>query len=152
MASLHSLLAVALSTLAFACASEPPATATLTAADVAKIREAQSQPKAAPVPVTTDVPEDGKLVCHAARADRGSYELYLKWTNGTAKGVLRDIAPSGNVTTTNVGADSHGGVTVVDELFNGDLAEHAAIVKNHDGKRLMRVNGTGAWLVCTYAS
>lgn len=150
--TLRLALLAGLSSLACACASDPPATATLSAADVAKIREAQGKPKAAPVPVTTDVPEDGKLVCHATRPDRGSYELYLKWTNGTAKGVLRDIAPSGNVTTTNVGADSHGGVTVVDELFNGDLAEHAAIVKNQDGKRLMRVNGAGAWLVCTYAS
>lgn len=152
MLSLRLPLAFALSSLAFACASEPPATATLSAADVAKIREEAAHPKAAPLPTGGEVPDDGKLVCRAPRADRGSYELRLTWTNGTAKGVLRDIAPSGNVTTTNVGADSHGGITVVDELFNGDLAEHAAIVKNHEGKRLMRVNGTGAWLVCTYDS
>lgn len=152
MPSLRLPLAFALSSLAFACASEPPATATLSAADVAKIREENAHPKAAPLPTEGEVPEDGKLVCHATRPDRGSYELYLKWTNGTAKGVLRDIAPSGNVTKTNVGADSHGGITVVDELFNGDLAEHIAIVKNDDGKRLMRVNGAGPWLVCTYAS
>ena len=148
MSPLRLLTAALLSTMAFACASPPPAQATLTAADIAKLKEPPA-PKDTTPPA---MPEDaGKLACHATSRDEGQVELYLKWENGSAKGVLRTTAPSGNVTQRNVGADSHNGIIVVDDLLSADLVEHAAVVRNLDGKRLMRLNG-GRWLTCTYQS
>lgn len=148
--SLHRLVAAALlSTAAVACAASAPPPVTLTAGEVAQA-SAPPAPAAAP-PATPELPADaGKLVCRAARADIGTVELYLTWTNGTAKGLLRTTAPSGNVTQVRVGAESSQGVIVVDDLLSGDLVEHAAVVRNHVGKRLLRLNGAGSWLTCTY--
>lgn len=135
--------------MAFACASDPPAQATLTAADIAKLKEPPAPKDTTPPPMPEDA---GKLACRATSRDQGTVELYLKWENGSAKGVLRTTAPSGNVTQLNVGADGHNGITVVDDVLSGDLVEHAAIVRNQDGKRIMRLNGASTWLTCTYES
>ena len=143
------LAAALLSTMAYACASPPPAQATLTAADIAKLKEPPAPKDNAPPPMPEDA---GKLACRAASRDEGTTELYLKWENGSAKGVLRTTAPSGNVTMLNVGADSHNGVTVVDDVLTGDLVEHAAVVKSQDGKRVIHLHGASAWLTCTYES
>ena len=145
---LRLLAAALLSTMAFACASDPPAQATLTAADIAKLKAPPAPKDSTPPPMPEDA---GKLACRATARDQGEVVLYLKWENGSAKGVLRTTAPSGNVTQLNVGADSHNGITVVDDVLSGDLVEHAAIVRNQDGKRSMRLNG-GTWLTCTYES
>jgi type IV pilus biogenesis protein CpaD/CtpE len=140
------LTAAFLATSLFACASDPPAQVTLTAADMVKpaaVAEAPA-PKEAPPAIPA---EAGDLVCRVTTKTEGNVELYLKWTNGSAKGVLRTVAPSGNVTTQNVGADSYQGLIVVDDVLSGDLVEHAAVVRNHDGKRSIRLNGT-TWLTC----
>lgn len=88
------------------------------------------------------------LVCRAKSSSEGTYELVLHWQGSTAKGALRQIAPSGNVTEQTVRAERQGSTIIADSIWEKDLAVHAAIVAEKSGKKYMRAGTDGAWRAC----
>lgn len=136
------LLAMALGCGLAACASgAPPAAAptTLTSAELTESRAADAPPgreEAAPAPA-------GKLVCRTKNCVDGTTELYLDWNGKVASGILRRTAPSGMVYEQPVRAERYQGTIVVDEPACSDLASHAAMVVEQNGKLHMRVGAPG---------
>jgi hypothetical protein len=88
------------------------------------------------------------LVCRAKSASDGTYELVLSWEGNSAKGSLRQIAPSGNVTTQRIRAERQGSLIVADDIWEKDLVAHAAVVQEQGGKRYMRAGNERTWLAC----
>jgi len=80
----------------------------------------------------------GDLVCRLKSND-GRVELYLKWADSDATGVLRTVGASGAITDTRVRAERSSSAIIVDELNSTDLASHLATVVANNGKRRMRV-------------
>ena len=129
-----------------ACASAgaPAAAAptTLTGADIS----ASSVP-ASPTfePASSDAPAPaGKLACRTRTSADGTTELFLDWNGKVATGVLRRSAPSGMVYEQPVRAERYQGTIVVDEPSSEDLASHAAMVVEQNGKLHMRVGAPGS--------
>ena len=87
--------------------------------------------------VAADSPA-GDLVCRLKSND-GRVELYLKWADSDATGVLRTVGASGAITDTRVRAERNASAIIVDELNSTDLASHLATVVANNGKRRMRV-------------
>jgi hypothetical protein len=141
------VVAMALGCGLTACASAgaPPAVApaTLTAAELSAPAAA---PETEPTPArdeATAAPAPGKLVCRTTNRVDGTTELYLDWNGKVASGVLRRTAPSGMVYEQVVRAERYQGTIVVDEPECTDLASHAAMVVEQNGKLHMRVGAPG---------
>jgi hypothetical protein len=127
-----------------ACASPNAGSTTLTAADVPA-----SQAEPAPSPANAPEPPVGQLVCRTKSPEIGTAELFLEWKGTGAKGTLRRVAPSGNVTVQNVRAERHKGAIIADETTSSDLAVHAATVRQHQGKQRIRLGDwKQPWTVC----
>lgn len=156
------VLRIAGATLAVAamvgCAPPRTASTTVTAAEVSSDSEAQPEPREAPRPPAMDradtppetVPAPaGHRVCRSQSPLEGTIELYLDWEGSEAKGTLRTIAPSGAVTDRRVRAERHQKLIVADDPSSIDLAVHAAIVGERNGKYYMRAGESSqAWTVC----
>ena len=123
---------------------------TITAADVASATppgETQSA-TAAGAAAPSELPA-GQLVCRTQSRVEGTSELFLDWTGETATGSLRRVAPSGMVYVQPVRAERAGGMMIVDATCETDLVVHAAIVRQDNGKQLMRVgDGNQSWWAC----
>src|SRR5262245_4808872 len=94
-----------------ACAPRT-ATTTTTAADVsipASRKEAGAHEKRA-----AQEAADGQLECRTKSNAEGTTELYLDWNGSSARGTLRHVAPSGNVSLQNVRAERHKGAIIAD--------------------------------------
>ena len=136
-----------------ACASAgaPPAAAptTLTGAELTSSTNAASPAPEVPATREEAAPEAtapapaGKLVCRTKNCVDGTTELYLDWNGKVATGVLRRTAPSGMLYEQNVRAERYQGTIVVDEPECSDLASHAAMVVEQNGKLHMRVGAPG---------
>lgn len=121
------------------CAARPdPSTpATVTAAEIPSAtpsEEATEQPEAPAPREAAQEPEGDPPVCRAKSPGGGTTELILEWKGDEAKGVLRTVAPSGNVTEQKVVAQRHKGMIVADDIHAKDLVDHAAIVRTQDGR------------------
>ena len=90
----------------------------------------------------------GDLVCHVTSNEHGTAELYLKWSGGEASGTLRKITPSGMTSDTKVHAERVQGAIVADDVASTDLVSHAAMIKEHKGKKLVRVDEWKTWVPC----
>lgn len=143
-----------------ACASAgaPPAAAptTITGAELTSASPATEVPAAreftaeaaeanplAANPPASEAPAPGKLVCRTTNRVDGTTELYLDWNGKVASGVLRRTAPSGMVYEQVVRAERYQGTIVVDEPSVTNLAQHAAMVVEQNGKLHMRVGQPG---------
>jgi hypothetical protein len=95
-----------------------------------------------------DVPV-GQLVCKTKTQSDGTSELFLTWDGDSGKGVLRRSAPSGMVYLLPVRAERASGTIVADDPAETDLVVHAALVREANGKQLMRLgDGSGTWSAC----
>lgn len=139
---------VALAAGAFvACAPPPTASTAITAAEVSRPSPAEAPPVAEAVEAS-EVPA-GQLACRTKSRVDGTSELYLEWNGGVAKGVLRRAAPSGMVYVQRVQAERSNGMIVADDAGETDLVVHAAVVRQENGKQLMRLgDGTQSWSIC----
>ena len=140
------LIAMALGCGLTACASggAPPAAAptTLTAAELTQGSGAEAPSGREEAAAAPDAPA-GKLVCRTKNSVDGTTELYLDWNSKVASGILRRTAPSGMVYEQPVRAERYQGTIVVDEPACSDLASHAAMVVEQNGKLHMRVGAPG---------
>lgn len=118
-----------------------PASTTVTAAEVAPEPAA---PREFSPPAKKDPAPEGQLVCRTQSRDDGTTELYLTWKDDKASGTLRHIAPSGFTEDQPVRAERNKSAIIVDEPNAEDLVDHAAVVGNANGKRMMRVTGSPA--------
>ncbi len=95
---------------------------------------------------TLDTP--GQLACRTSR-ENGTTELFLDWQGPKARGILRRVAPSGNLTEMTVHAEHYKNMIVADDIWETDLAAHAALVAPHKGKLYMRLGDwSQPWTVC----
>jgi len=121
----------------------------LTSADVT----AKEAPSNAPsdgeaAPTIAEERPAGELVCRIDGPE-GKAELYLDWKKSSATGVLRIVAPSGNVTEHKVEAERYQGMIIADDIHSRDLVVHAATVRDHEGKRYMRIGEwSQSWTAC----
>lgn len=148
-----SVIAMALGTGVTACASAGApsgaavaAPTTLTAAELTSSSPASPVSTEIPASHEASAPADapaGKLVCRTHNCVDGTTELYLDWDGKVASGVIRTTAPSGMVYEKKVRAERYQGTIVVDEPSCTDLAEHAAMVVEQNGKLHMRVGAPG---------
>lgn len=122
--------------------SSTPAATTVTGADVGSEPAArESSPSSSSSSSSTPAPE-GRLECRAKnKLDGTTTELYLTWKEGSASGTLRHVAPSGYTEDRPVRAERHKSAIIVDEPNAQDLVDHAAVVGNSNGKRVIRVTG-----------
>jgi hypothetical protein len=102
---------------------------------------------AATTPAEATDTNAGGVACRTQSTSDGTSVLSLKWEGASAKGTLEHIGQSGNVTTYSVRAERQDGMIIADDVFQTDLASHAAVVREQNGKRYMRAEG-GAWLAC----
>lgn len=147
-----SVIAMALGCGLTACASAgaPAGVAAPTTTTGAEIATASSLD--APAPAAREAsasseaaaPAPAKLVCRTKTSTDGTTELYLDWNGKVASGVLRRTAPSGMVYEQPVRAERYQGTIVVDEPNVEDLASHAAMVVEQNGKLHMRVGAPGS--------
>jgi len=118
--------------------SNGPAATTVTGADVPSSEPAARESS----PGTSTPAPEGQLVCRAKnKLDGTTTELYLTWKDAHASGTLRHVAPSGYTEDRPVRAERHKSAIIVDEPNAEDLVDHAAVVGNSNGKRVMRVTG-----------
>src|SRR5438045_2479496 len=121
--------------------SNGPAATTVTGADVPSQAPAAREASSSSTSSSTPAPE-GQLVCRAKnKLDGTATELYLTWKGASASGTLRHVAPSGYTEDRPVRAERHKSAIIVDEPNAEDLVDHAAVVGNSNGKRVMRVTG-----------
>jgi hypothetical protein len=156
------------------CASTPTSTTTVTSADVPPPAAREGNVRVMEVDPTThykdlsqldatthykDVSQldatkhfgarpEGDLVCHVTTREQGTVELYLTWKGGEGKGTLRRLAPSGNLTETKIHAERVQGAIVADDVLSHDLVVHAAMVKEHKGKKYVRTEESKTWVAC----
>jgi hypothetical protein len=134
---------------ATACAPSPAAPAATTAAE---LRAAADAPiLAAGTKDVDDVERPvGQLVCTTKNGPDGMSELYLEWNGASATGVLRRTVPSGMVYLQRIQAERSSGMIVVDDARETDLVVHAAVVRQENGKQLMRIGDatTHSWATC----
>lgn len=131
---------LALAALLSGCAGSAASTTAVTAAEV----PSPSATTAREAP-NVEAPA-GALACRVQTRDEGTTELYLEWQGSVAKGVLRRIAPSGEVTTQRVRAERYQNMIIADDVGATDLAVHAATVAEVKGKTRMRV--AEGWATC----
>jgi hypothetical protein len=131
-----------------ACAQARPTPTTVTAADVPAEPMKVATQEAAPAAKDPAPPSDAP-VCRTKRPGGGVTELVLEWKGEEAKGFLRTTAASGNVTTQRVQAMRHKGMIVADDLNSTDLVDHAALVRNQDGKTyILLADHEQIWSLC----
>jgi hypothetical protein len=135
-----------------ACARPPASAPTTTAADLAatpgESTPAPREATGAPEADRSENADAGQLVCKTSGIF-GTSELFLEWNGTAAKGLLRRVAPSGMAYRQRVQAERANGMIVVDDAGETDLAVHAAVVRQVDGKQHMRLgDGPGAWSAC----
>jgi hypothetical protein len=129
---------------AVACAPDRPASTVLTSADVTAKDVPTAKEEAAPA----EEPPAGELVCRIDGPE-GKAELYLDWKKSSATGTLRIVAPSGNTTEHKVEAERYKGMIIADDIHSRDLVVHAATVRDHEGKRYMRIGEwSQSWMKC----
>lgn len=107
--------------------------------------------EAAPAAQAQGEPGLGDLVCRTKTVADGTTELYLTWSEGTAKGFVRNVAPSGMVYVKPIHAERYKSMIVVDGPSEPDLASHTAVVSKSvgTGKPFMRVGDhSNAWIAC----
>jgi hypothetical protein len=138
-----------LASAAAACAPSPAAPAATTAAE---LRAAADAPILAAGTKDVDDAERpaGQLVCTTKNGADGTSELFLEWSGASAAGVLRRTVPSGMVYHQRIQAERASGMIVVDDARETDLVNHAAVVRQENGKQLMRVGDatTHSWATC----
>jgi hypothetical protein len=139
-------VAILLASSATGCATTAPqtSTTTLTSASIdpgiPSSREAEE---------TAAAIREGELVCRAKTQFEGTVELYLDWKNGSAKGIVRRVAPSGEVHITKVHAEKYKEAIIADDPASNDLVVHAATVQTHNGKNHIRLGDwKQAWAPC----
>ena len=130
----------------FGCAPVQTGRTTLTSTDVPS-PEPREAPRAEAAPPALDA-LPGELACRTTSIHEGTTELYLEWNGDAARGSLRTVAPSGNVTTERVRAERYKRMIVVDYPNAADLVTHAAVVGEDDGKKVMRVGGAENFRAC----
>lgn len=143
--SLVGLVAI-LAIAAAACGTRASTTST-TAADVNLPTAPEVAPASEPAPAPkAEAPKPaGKSACKISSSELGTVELFVEDHAGT----LLQVAPSGNVTTQRVRTERYKQMLIADEPNETDLVNHAAVVTEQDGKRLMRVgDNTRPWLPC----
>jgi hypothetical protein len=133
--------------LALAACAAPTSQTTVTAASV-PAPAAPYAKEAAAERTTTSPPGPGQLACRAETRDEGTTELYLDWQGSTAKGILRRIAPSGNVSEQTVTAERYKSLIIADDINATDLAVHAATIAEVGGKKRIRLAEVSAWADC----
>lgn len=137
-----------------ACASAgssaaPASPATLTGAELSSAEHTEAAPARARDEATAAPARDsdpapaGKLVCRTTNCVDGTTELFLDWNGKVATGMIRRTAPSGMLYEQPVRAERYQGTIVVDEPGSIDLASHAAMVVEQNGKLHMRVGPPG---------
>lgn len=136
-----------------------PGTTTTTGAELmpspyggegARADEAAPAPREA-TPAAQGEPGLGDLVCRTTTVADGTTELYLTWSEGSAKGFVRNVAPSGMVYVKPVRAERYKSMIVVDGPSEPDLASHTAVVSKSvgTGKPFMRLGDhASAWIAC----
>lgn len=145
------LASIAAFALLAGCASTSTSTTTVTSADVAAPAAREATTRTIDVDATTHFapPPAGDLVCHVTTMEQGTVELYVTWNkSGEGKGTLRRIAPSGNLTEQTIHAERVQGAIVADDVLSRDLVVHAAMVKEHKGKKYVRVDDSKRWVPC----
>ena len=122
------------------CAEPKPAEAPKPAA-VDVIAPTKEEPVAAPTAavVDTDRPA-GDLVCRTEKPNGSSMELFVKWDAEDSRGTIRETAVTGLVHLRRVRAERDGKLVIADDLGQRDLAVHAAVVAERDGKKVMKVD------------
>lgn len=91
----------------------------------------------------------GQLVCQTSSKTDGTLELRLDWKGTTAAGTLRRVAPSGAVTEQRVTAEQFEGKIVADDIWSKDVAVHAAVVRQLNGKKQITVGDAAqGWKTC----
>jgi hypothetical protein len=144
---------VAVSSL-IGCASTPKtATTTLTAAEPAAAVAQEPEPTtakesapadsqvAAPAATTDAYRPAGTLTCRT-KSEGSTAELYLTWDGPEAKGILRTVAPSGEVRDLKVRAQRASSYLIVDDIYEKDMMVHAAVLRDHGGKKYVRLGET----------
>lgn len=132
-------VAILLASTATGCASaNQVSTTTLTSASI----DDKGIPSSREAEETAAAMREGELVCRAKTQFEGTVELYLDWKNGAAKGIVRRVAPSGDVHVTKVTAEKYKDAIVADDPASNDLAVHAAMVQMHNGRNHIRL---GDW-------
>jgi hypothetical protein len=147
-------LSEALGTLTFAvfagvfvaCAPTQTASTTTTAADL-------PSPSRSDAPSTREAADadgpEGQLACKSRSMAEGKAELYLDWNGSSARGTLRREAPSGMVSVQNIRAERYKGMVIADDTLSTDLVVHAATLREHNGKKYIRLGDyKQAWLAC----
>jgi hypothetical protein len=137
--------------LALAACAAPTSQTTVTSASVPAPAAAPAAPAAKEAAVETTTappPGPGQLACRAETRDEGTTELYLDWHGSTAKGLLRRIAPSGNVSEQSVTAERYKSLIIADDVNATDLAVHAATIAEVGGKKRIRLAEVSSWAEC----
>lgn len=91
----------------------------------------------------------GQLACRTKTVAEGTAELFLEWSGTSATGVLRRVAPSGEVYLQPVRAERVKGTIIADDPASSDLVVHAATIHEQDGKRYIRLGDyRQSWSAC----
>lgn len=144
-----------------ACVGPNAGMTTTTASPVAEVAQPAAHEENVALPVsareapaaaaaTADTSAPGQLVCRAKDAFGVSSALYITWSGKEGKGVLRQTAPSGMETETNIRAEREGSLLFADDVKSEpDLLAHTATVGTRDGKTFMRLGDMKApWTAC----
>jgi hypothetical protein len=130
------------------CATTAPQTSTTTLTS-ASVDDNSGIPSSREAEETAAAIREGELVCRAKTQLEGTVELYLDWKNGSAKGIVRRVAPSGEVHITKVNAEKYKEAIIADDPRSQDLVVHAAMVQMHNGKNHIRLGDWHqAWTPC----
>jgi hypothetical protein len=145
--------ALALSALGACAPSRPATTATSASTTTAASLDSPAAPAAAPSTAAEAPPQEeptppGELVC-STKAGGHLLQLFLQWDGTTAKGTLRDEAPSGMVRHQHVKAERYKERIIVDEPESTDLVAHMATVLDTGGKRRIQLGDWNQpWSTC----
>jgi hypothetical protein len=88
--------------------------------------------------------------CHLKGEFGETIELFLDWKGDEATGQIKTTAESGEVHVQRLRAQRADGLIVADDVAEPeDLVAHAALVKDHHGKRYIRLGSWNApWKQC----
>lgn len=149
---IRSISVVLVASALVACASrdaKPVSTVTTSA----EVPSAEVAPAPAPAPTeeakpevkaaAAEVPAGPAATCRLKGEFGESIELFLDWKGDEATGQIKTTAQSGEVHVQRLRAQRADGLIVADDVAEPeDLVAHAALVKDHHGKRYIRL---GAW-------
>ena len=146
---IRSISVVLVASALVACASRDakPVSTVTTSAEVppsTPVEEAKPEPKAA------EVPSGPAATCRIKGEFGEVTELFLDWKGDEATGQIKTTAQSGEVHVQRLRAQRADGLIVADDVAEPeDLVAHAALVKDHHGKRYIRLGSWNApWKQC----